>query len=171
MRMWLLSHISARFSLSPFLPPRFHIFIWSFTTAYPFPSQRSLCKILSSERCVRFRVRVRTPVCVSPGQVNDLCAWWEGSGGGRVEKGWWREGWRNAVLQILPTLPVNALLSLCAMRRKKKERKKRARASFTAVGASRACAESRSLLAALFNGTYASAGPKKAAWRFRAPTR
>lgn len=72
-----LSHVNARLlsfslSLSFSLPPsHFHIFIRPFATAYPFPSQRSLCKILSSERCVRFRVRVRTPVCVSPGQVND----------------------------------------------------------------------------------------------------
>lgn len=69
-----LSHVNARLLAFSLPPSCFHIFIRPFATAYPFPSQRSLCKVLSSERCVRFRVRVRIPVCVSPGQVNDLCA-------------------------------------------------------------------------------------------------
>lgn len=155
-----------------FLPPlshfSFHIFIQPFTTAYPFPSQRSLCKILSSERRVRFRVRVRTSVCVSPGQVNDPCARRAGSGGGGLKSGKGANEGRDGETRSSRycALPVNTLLSLCAMRRKKKKRKK-TRARFVAVGASRACAESRSLLAALFNGTFASADPKKAARRFR----
>lgn len=116
-------------SLPLFLPPRFHIFIRPFATAYPFPSQRSLCKILSSERCVRFRVRVRIPVCVSPGQVNDPCAWREGSGGGGRKSGKGVNEGRDGETRSSRycALPVNALLSLCAMRRKKK-RKKRVRA-------------------------------------------
>lgn len=101
---------------------------------HPFPSQRSLHrKILSSERCVRFRVRVRTRVCVSPGQVNDPRARRVGSGSGGMKSGKraneGRDGktWSSRYCALL----VNALLSLYARDatlKKKEKMHERARA-------------------------------------------
>lgn len=89
------------------IPSRFHISIRSSAHRLSpfFFSSRKESSVKSSHLWTRFRVRVRTPVCVSPGQVNVLAT--PGAkrrrrkkGGEQGRKGK-RENARNTILQIL----------------------------------------------------------------------